>query len=209
MNFFGVWQAFLTLAQLVYTGCMVPQAITNYRIKSGRGLSKLFIVGYLNGFITQTFYTFLFDLPIGYKIFVPTQFAVMLGIIFQRLYYDQFSDRTLSFFCAFNIALAILMIPVAMTFPVQVGFLCGWASLFLFSFSQVPQLVKIYSTRSVQGFSLVFVLATGIGALFELIGSVLLALPLQTVFSAARNALFVGGCLGAFYLYGTFSSSKK
>ncbi len=205
----SVLQLIVTFSQVTYMFCMLPQVVTNYYEKSANGLSTLFVIGYLNGFIAQNFYIFSLDLPIGYKIFCPVQFGILLVIVFQRLYFENFSDKRLAILCCANLLFAASMIPLLNSFKFQVGFWSGWAALILFSLSQVPQLFKVYTKKSVQGFSLLFIVVTGFGAILELTSGILLSLPLQTLFAALRNCLFVGGCLGAFYLYGNKDTIKK
>ena len=192
---------FLILSQLLYMICLLPQAITNYRVKSGTGLSDLFAIGYLNGHFAQLFYVFCLSLPLGYKIFVPVQFSIVLILIFQRLYYDHFANRALTFFYLANIACAFALIPVACKIPLICGVAHGWFALVVFSLSQIPQIYKLYSTRSVQGFSLMFVVVMGCGSVLELAGALILGLPAQTIFNAVRNTSFVIACLGAFHLF--------
>lgn len=202
MDITGILHYLLVLSQSLYMTCLLPQVVTNYKIKSGTGLSDLFAIGYLNGHFAQLFYVFCLNLPIGYKIFVPVQFLIVLVLIFQRLYYDRFANRALTLFYAVNIACAIALIPVACRIPLLCGTTNGWLSLIIFSLSQIPQVYKIYTTRSVQGFSIMFVVVMGCGSVLELLGSIFLGLPIQTIFNAVRNTTFVAACLGAFFLYG-------
>ncbi len=192
---------FLILSQLLYMVCLLPQVVTNYTVKSGTGLSDLFAIGYLNGHFAQLFYVFCLDLPMGYKIFVPVQFSIVLILIFQRLYYDRFVNRTLTIFYAVNIVCALALIPVACRIPLICGVAHGWLALIIFSLSQIPKIYKLYSTRSVQGFSFLFVVVMGCGSVLELAGAMILGLPTQTIFNAVRNTSFVAACLGAFCLY--------
>lgn len=200
---------FLILSQLLYMVCLLPQVVTNYTVKSGTGLSDLFAIGYLNGHFAQLFYVFCLDLPMGYKIFVPVQFSIVLILIFQRLYYDRFVNQTLTIFYAVNIACALALIPVACKIPLICGVAHGWLALIIFSLSQIPQIYKLYSTRSVEGFSFMFVVVMGVGSVLELLGSLFLGLPTQTIFNAIRNTSFVVACLGAFFLYSRSSYSVK
>lgn len=193
---------FLILSQLFYMVCLLPQAVTNYQVKSGTGLSDLFAIGYLNGHFAQLFYVFCLSLPLGYKIFVPVQFSIVLILIFQRLYYNHFANRTLTFFYIANIACALAIIPIACKIPLICGVAHGWLALVIFSLSQIPQIYKLYSMRSVQGFSLMFVVVMGCGSVLELAGALILGLPTQTIFNAVRNTFFVLACLGAFYFFG-------
>ncbi|MBS1987784.1 PQ-loop repeat-containing protein [Candidatus Dependentiae bacterium] len=209
MDITALWHNLLVLSQCLYMTCLLPQVVTNYKVKSGTGLSDLFAIGYLNGHFAQLFYVFCLNLPMGYKIFVPVQFLIVLVLIFQRLYYDRFANKALTLFYAINIACAIALIPVACRVPLLCGTANGWLSLIIFSLSQIPQIYKLYTTRSVQGFSMMFVVVMGCGSVLELLGSIFLGLPIQTIFNAVRNTSFVAACLGAFYLYNRSSNVIK
>lgn len=200
---------FLLFSQFLYMTCLLPQVITNYRVKSGSGLSDLFAIGYLNGHFAQLFYVYCLSLPLGYKIFVPIQLSIVCTLIFQRLFYDHFVHKKLLIFYLCNTLCAIALIPIACKIPALCGTAHGWFAMIIFSLSQLPQLYKLFSERSVRGFSFLFVLVMGCGSFLELTGSLILGLPIQTIFNAVRNCTFVIGCLIAFYWYSDAKLLKK
>ena len=201
----GMWAA-----QIFYFLSFIPQVWTNYRCKSGTGISDPFLFGYLNGYGTFLLYAFCRDLPFVYK-FLPSMAAVgVLTLIILRLYYDTSKGgRSIGFVYALNIAAMLFVIPFALQDPYGIGSLCGWANVFFTSVSQLPQIVHIYKTKSVEGFSFMFVALMGTAGFLELTTSYLAGLPAQTIFSAARNIAAVFIYSVQFYLYKKNSISSS
>lgn len=179
------------VAQFLYTICYIPQIAINYKLKTGKGLSDLFLLAYLNMFITLLFYAFCTGLPPAYKFFYPLQTAAMLVIIFQRLWYDNTSSaKAYWLMYAINIAIPLVLIPYAAGNCNVVGQVTGWTFFIISIISQLPLVIKIYSTKSVQGISFAFLLITGIAGMVEFYVALKLGLPIQTVLGASRVILF-------------------
>lgn len=178
-------------AQFLYTICYIPQIAINYKLKTGKGLSDLFLLAYLNMFITLLFYAFCTGLPPAYKFFYPLQTAAMLVIIFQRLWYDNtIAAKAYWLMYTINIAVPLILIPYATSNCNLVGQATGWIFFIISLVSQLPLVFKIYSTKSVQGISFSFLLITGIAGMFEFYVSLVLGLPIQTVLGAFRVVVF-------------------
>ncbi len=180
------WVAYVT-----YTLCFIPQIITNYRIKSGSGISEFFLFGYLNLHAIFLFYIFLLDLPLPYKFCVPVQLALVLVMIVQRLWYDNaMAAKRMALYYLINIALLLLLIPFALKTPIWFGHLGGWATLGLGYLSQAPQAFKMWRERSVVGFDKTFVYMLLLAGTAEMTGALVGGLPLQTKLAALRVLLF-------------------
>lgn len=193
----GMWAA-----QIFYFLSFIPQIWTNYIGKSGTGISDLFMFGYLNGYATFLLYAFCRDLPFAYKFWPSLAATGVLIMILQRLYYDTSkAGRLIGFVYGLNLAAMLFVIPFALQDPYGIGSLCGWANVFFTSVSQLPQIVHIYKTKSVEGFSVMFVLLMGMAGFLEFTTSYLAGLPAQTIFSALRNIIAVLIYLVQFYLY--------
>lgn len=186
----------------LYTLCFLPQIIENYRVKSGTGLSDYFLLAYLNTYITLNYYVFCLNLPIAYKIACPAQGIATLILISQRLYYNhsnnqdklsgpKFSDsRFYGLIYITNLLGSLIFIPVAIVYPNHAGHIFGWISFILILLNQMPQVFRVIATKSVAGFSYMFVLITAFAAGIELYTSLALGLPMQTVLSAARGLVY-------------------
>lgn len=193
----GMWAA-----QIFYFAGFIPQIWTNYTCKSGTGISDLFMFGYLNGYATFLLYAFCRDLPFAYKFWPSLAATAVLIIICQRLYYDRTKAvRLIGFIYALNISASLFLIPFAIQDPYGIGSLCGWTNVFFTSVSQVPQIIYIYRTKSVEGFSFMFVGFMGMAGFLELTTSYLAGLPNQTIFSAARNIFAVFIYIIQFHMY--------
>lgn len=180
-------QTSLWLAQIFYFACLVPQIVTNHRQKSGKGVSDLLLIGYLNAYLFLLFYVFSMDLPPAYKIMVPLQTLATIALIVQRLYYDD-SPLAKKYWYAFvaNVLVFVFFIPHALIYPVIIGMSFGWMNFIFSVLNQLPQIVKIHREKSVAGFNILFVIFTGIAATLEITASLMTYLPLQTRFNAVR-----------------------
>lgn len=180
-------QASLWLAQIFYFACLVPQIITNHRQKSGKGVSDFLLIGYLNAYLFLLFYVFSMNMPTAYKIMVPLQTLATITLIVQRLYYDN-SPLTKKYWYALgaNLLAFIFFIPHALIYPVIIGMSFGWINFIISVLNQLPQILKIHQEKSVEGFSILFVIFTGTAAIIEISASLITYLPPQTRFNAVR-----------------------
>ncbi len=183
----GMWTSLI-----FYFLCFLPQIWTNYQCKSGKGISEWMLLGYLNAYLFILYYIFCVDMPLVYRIIVPTHVAATLVLVAQRLYYDT-SSRVHYYRMLYgaNILVAMLCIPLAWSHAALVGCVAGWCNFTLCVVNQIPQVVKIWRHKSVEGFSFLFVLAIGIAASIESVVAFAHPLPPQTQFNALRGVVFV------------------
>jgi uncharacterized protein with PQ loop repeat len=191
------------LAQILYTICFIPQIWENYTVKSGKGLSDYFLLAYLNTYVTLIYYVFCLGLPLAYKVLNPLQCAATIIVIIQRLYYNNSpGSKFYRNIYVINIFGSLLFLPLAYCYPSIIGHVFGWISFFIILLNQMPQVVKLIRTKSVAGFSYLFVLITTVAALTELYAGLMLGLPMQTVLSAARGLLYFSIFTVLFLMYG-------
>ncbi|MFH1254278.1 MAG: PQ-loop domain-containing transporter [bacterium] len=184
-------QVLVWLAMTLYSLSFLPQIIENYKIKSGTGLSDYFLLAYLNTYITLIYYIFCLNLPIAYKIACPLQFIATLILIGQRLYYNHSSNSSLfGLIYLANLIGSLIFIPIAIMSPNYTGHIFGWISFILILLNQMPQVLKVFSTKSVAGFSYMFILIMAVAAAIETYTALALGLPMQTLLSAARGLIY-------------------
>ena len=184
-------QILVWLAMLLYTLCFLPQIIENYRVKSGTGLSDYFLLAYLNTYITLIYYVFCLNLPVAYKIACPAQGIATLILIAQRLYYNHSPEsKFYGLIYLVNLLGSLIFIPLAIMYPTHTGHIFGWISFILILLNQMPQVFRVISTKSVAGFSYMFILIMAFAAGIELYTSLALGLPMQTILSAARGLVY-------------------
>ncbi len=195
-------QILVWTAQILYLLCFIPQIIENYRLKTGKGLSDFFLLAYLNTFIALFYYIFCLNLPMAYKVLVPTQGLAGLILIIQRLYYNNTPEsKFYGFVYLANILAAALFLLPAIINPVYIGHLFGLVSFILILINQLPQVIKVISDKSVKGFSYFFVLITAIAAATELYTAFILHLPMQTILSASRGLVYFAIFSVLFWIY--------
>ncbi len=185
-----------------YLVCFFPQIMTNYRQKSGKGISELMLLGYLNAYLFILYYIFFMEMPLAYRIMVPTHAFATCVLVLQRLYYDKTAEvRKYWLLYSANVGLFVLLLPFAFKHQLIVGAAFGWCNFLLSVVNQLPQVIKIYRDKSVAGFNYLFVLFTGLAALVETIVAFSVGLPLQTCFNAVRGVVLALIFTGQFLIY--------
>lgn len=193
----GMWAA-----QIFYLLSFFPQIAKNYQQKSGTGVSDLFLLGYLNGYITFLCYAFLLGLPFVYKLLPSIAAGAVVILIAQRLYYDRSPvGKRFAWIYLGNIAAGILIIPLFKVNPLLIGSVGGWVNIAITMLGQIPQIWYIHRNKSVAGFSFMFVVMMGTAGFFEFSTAYLAQLPIQTIVSAFRNMLVVAFFMFQFYIY--------
>ncbi len=197
ISFIGMWAA-----QICYVLVYIPQIITNFKQKSGKGLSELMIFAYFNTMVAVLYYVFASNLPMAYKICCPLQIFALIVLIGQRLYYDDFKQaKPFWFLYSGNMMASLFFIPLTIQDPIGVGCFAGW-TMFAFSLvNQLPQVVKIFKHKSVVGFSFFFAGFSFMAALVELATAWFVGLPIQTLLSALRGIVIGAIWFGQFWLY--------
>ena len=193
------------VAQLFYFICFVPQIITNFRVKSGTGVSDLLLAFYFNAYLFLLYYIFGLNLPVAYQIMVPFQTLATITLIVQRIYYaeGQESKRLLRLYLI-NTAVFVAILPLALHNPLSIAEPFGWLSFFAAFASQAPQVVKIHRQKTVAGFSFGFVFFLGLAAFIELTTAVAAQLPAQTLCGALRGLVMAGIMSLQFVRYRTY-----
>ena len=190
-------------SHILFWVAMLPQVRLNYKLKSTGGLSDLMLIGYFNAYIAYMIYTFCLGLPLAYKVMVTLCWLTVIVMVFQRFYYGKRckADKSLLRVYGANVLGACTFIPVAIKYPLTVGHAAGWVMVAIWAVYQIPQILKIYRSKSVWGYSFWLPSLIGIGDLIEGIAAIVLGLPLQTIMSDFRGfAVYLIFCV-QFWLY--------
>ncbi len=183
----------------------VSQIMLNYKVKSTIGLSNTYITIYFFGYAVQLLYVFCLNLPIAYRVMVPVSFLFVIILVFQCFFYNKHKivSRQIRLYCVNFGVLFILfvLIVLAIDFPNQIGHLAGWISVVIWTVYQLPQIFKIYSKKSVIGFSFAFVLCGGFQNLLEIMAVLVLEVPLQSIIIALRGLIFFAIFCFQFWIY--------
>ena len=175
---------------LLYSGSFIPQIVVNYQIKSARGISDMFIWCYCTGYLLMLLYVFLQPFAYPYRIMVPIETGFMMVLLGQRLYYDGLKKSP-----GFNLAIIASFVAIfGMLYfvPVHqqlVANIAGWISFMAFAINPVPQLIKIFRTKTTFGFSFWFASLTAAAQVFELVGGVIECVPIPTLAMAVRGLI--------------------
>jgi uncharacterized protein with PQ loop repeat len=141
-------------------------------------------LGYFNGYTAYLFYVYGLNFPLAYKAVAPITLFTVCIIIFQRFFYKVPGSSKLYFY---YFMLIFFIVPLFWKYPLGFGKLAGWVSMLTFSIYQLPQVFKIYKTKSVHGFSFYLITAIAIGNFVEFIISVMLSWPLQSILISLRG----------------------
>jgi uncharacterized protein with PQ loop repeat len=176
------------VAQFFYFVCFVPQIITNFRAKSGTGVSDLLLAFYFNAYLFLLYYIFGLHLPTAYQVMVPLQTLATIVLIVQRVYYAQGaeSSKLLRFYLLNTVFFAVIL-PFALRNPMSIAEPFGWFSFVAAFASQAPQVVKIHRQKNVAGFNFGFVFFLALAASIELVTALAAHLPPQTLCGAVRG----------------------
>lgn len=149
------------------------------------------MAAYFIGYFSIIYYIFCIDLILPYKIIVPMEFGAMVVIVGQRFYYDGFfSDMPFFYTILGSTFFTLMLAPLALYYPYELGTVCGWFSLAMFTAHPIPQVIKIFRERSVEGFSFGFVTLLALAVTCELCVALVRGLPIQTLFMALKGLFF-------------------
>jgi len=191
------------IVNIIFVGAFIPQIFLNYRVKSTRGLSDLYLLGYLNGYVINFAYVYCLDFPMAYKFMAPMAVLCSSILIFQRFWYTrhQVFPKSIRLY-GIDFAFLFFLIPFFVNYPIEAGHIAGWALLIIWITYQLPQLLRIYKNRSVEGFSFLLVTMIGFGNLFELVTSIIFNLPVQTFLTAIRGIVIYAIFCFQFWYFG-------
>ena len=194
--------ATIWIVHIISVAGILPQIFLNYKVKSTTGLSNTYITLYLSGYFIHLLYVFCLDLPIAYKIMAPLSSFLVAIIVFQCFLYKKHKTvrRPIRLYCVIFFII-FLLIALAIFFPNKIGHLAGWISIVIWTIYQLPQVFKIYSKKSIAGFSFAAVSMTGFQNLLALMATLFLGVPLQSVFSALRGLIFFSIFCFQFWIY--------
>ena len=138
-------------SHILFWIALLPQVALNFKLKSTRGLSDLMLVGYFNGYIAYVTYTFCLGLPLAYKVMISTCLITMLVMVFQRFWYERRykTDKGLLVFYVANGLVVVALIPLIYKYMLLVGHIAGWIMAFIWGVYQIPQIIKIYRSKSI------------------------------------------------------------
>ncbi|KKP25553.1 MAG: hypothetical protein UR14_C0005G0005 [candidate division TM6 bacterium GW2011_GWE2_31_21] len=162
------------------------QIIYVFKKKSVEGISSLMFIFLFGAYLTFAYQTFLFNLPISYKILIPILLLEMLILLIQFFMFDQTRKK---FFMNFFLSVGLInfaLLPLVFYLPGLVGTITGWFTILFGALAQIPQILKIYKDKSSDGLSNHFMHILGVASVLEFITSMALDLPLFLKINGAR-----------------------
>ena len=201
-------QTFVWLSQLLYVICFIPQIAKNYKNKSTNGLSPVLLFGYANGYVMYMYYLTCNELSLELQIVALFQFLSVAVLVFQHIHYNAHKNKLALMYIA-NMALASMLFPIAQSCPQEFGNVAGWAYVFLFSGSIVPQGIKIYKNKTFEGFSFAFIVLIALAGTLELTSTLMLDLPAPSIASAGKNLFIFAVFFPLFIVYKMRSRKEK
>jgi uncharacterized protein with PQ loop repeat len=187
---------------IVAAASFLPQIVLNYKIKSTAGLSNAYISSYLSAYFFHLLYVFCLDLPIAYKVMGPLLFSLVLVLIFQSFIYNKEKAKNHQVkLYSLNFFIISFLIILAINFPIKIGHLAGWISVAIWTVYKLPQVFKIYSQKSVEGFSFASVSCSGFQNFLEFAAGLSLGLPLQSIFAALQGIIIFAIFCFQFWIY--------
>ena len=180
---FAIW-----MANIIFFISYLPQVFLNYKLKSTKGLSDLFILIGMHGQLACLAYAFSANLPMVYKVMMPLMtFSYMLLVLQRFLYSSYRTDKRILLIYLFNILIAFSIVIIAVLVYNPLGIFLGWISIFTGLWKKIPQMIKIFFAKSVEGFSLGYIAISISGYFFEMVAAFALGLPAQILFNDLRG----------------------
>ncbi|MCK4651161.1 PQ-loop repeat-containing protein [Candidatus Babeliales bacterium] len=196
---------FMWFINISYLGALLPQLFLNYKMKTTSGLSDLYILGYFSGYAAHIFYVYGLNFPVVYRIMGPFALLAVALIVFQRFFYRDiqicFGSLKLYFI---GLLIIITAIFIFLNSPKIVGMCAGWVAMVIWSVYQLPQVFKIYQTKSVKGFSFLLVSMIAVGNLIEFIIAFVLNWPIQSLLIALRGLIIYSIFCVQFWKYSEY-----
>ncbi len=126
-----------------------------------------------------------------------------LFLVFQRFYYAHLDGSRESFVKLFGMIFlfSLCVSFFVLKYTVDAGRIFGWLSATVWTVYQIPQIMKIYMSKSTKGLSFAFVLIMGLGVSLEFFSSIVLRLPWPTIFSCFRGMLAYFVFITQFLIY--------
>jgi hypothetical protein len=187
---FVIKEILVLINRLLYCAALIPLVVKNYQLKTSRGLSDYLVWFLFNGYIALTTFSFCLGLPIAYGAISFLQLCIAGFIVGQRFWYDKFDNHNfLVRVYVINVLICGMLIPVAITWPYQIGHLMGWVALICFVSKGIPQIIKVQRAQSVYGFTYWFSAILAIAAVLELRLVFVYNLPLQMVATASWSLI--------------------
>lgn len=186
------WTAWIPFTIYYFAG--IPQILLNYKNRSTSGLSYRMVFFDYTGNMATTVYTFLLMLPLACRVMEPLLMLNISILVIQCFYYCRDREAR-TFLIASYLVLHVVtaaMLAVAWWYPDAIGNAMGWISVVVQIFTQLPQVLKNHARKSVRGLSFAYIAMLGFAGFMEMIISLLLNLPIQSVFNGLRA---VGYCI--------------
>jgi len=176
----------------------------NYRLRSTAGVSTLMLfLRYITA-EAQIQYLYLLSLPLAWRVLILPQYVALIVLITQEAWY---SHRTI----IRQLIITALIIITAVWGSLFwhgwhhnsfiAGHYAGWVMFVLSFVNALPQIFKNWHRKSVQGYSIWFVLFGLIAVTFDYSLATIISVPLQTHLNYIRAILYSFIELFQFYLY--------
>ncbi len=189
----------LWVVNIAYFLGLLQQVILNYKMKTTKGLSDFYLIGYFCGYALNILYVYALDFHISYKTTSPFALLIVTFMIFQRfLYKDSYKLK----FYLLGLLIVLFFVPFTLVNLKGTGHVAGWILVLIWCTYQLPQVFRNYSRKSVVGFSFILVSLIGVGNLVELIMGTILDFPNQSIVIAARGLLIYTIFCFQFWKYG-------
>lgn len=209
-SYSSIAQAISWVPPFLYLLSFIPQVAKNSRIRSAKGFSDMYLLGFFSAYSCFLVYLYCFNFPAGYRVMSVVQSCLMFTLLGQRLYYDGIR-KSLGFSATiFGICfLHLSLVRYYLQYPVFFGSIFGWLVVFFFSVSPVTQMIHFFKTKSVKGFSVTFASLFLVGSLVEFFLAIVLQLPIQSVVLCSKNFFLYSFILFQISRYSKMSRKKK
>lgn len=133
-------------------------------------------------------YVYLLALPLPMRVMIPAELACMSVLVGQELWFAPTHEfrRQVTLWHGVVLCLASITWYIGFFFPQLVGYFAGWVCVVAVSFVQFPQIFRNWRRKSIEGFSIFFLVCTSISSCIFMWSCYMLNLPLPSWAHATR-----------------------
>lgn len=193
----------------LYTAALLPQISLNHKRRSTVGISGGMMLLYFLAYCAKIVYAYNCVLPLAYRVQGPINGGLVLIMIVQRGWYSDYKNRffwKLFYGIIFFFSSCLIL---SCSYSYRVGYICGWVAMISFALYQLPQLLRVYKTKSSKGVSRLFIGLLLCATTLEFFTSLFLHLPLPSCLNGLRGMITYSLLLCSCFYYSQDDSITK
>lgn len=204
----NIYEYIAWIPMILFCGAPLAQVYLNWVNQSTKRLSQWSVFLGISGLLGSLLYDYFMWLPFAYRFMHPLILLAWTGLALQEFWYSKRENVRYGLLYGYGALLLVVCFALfwGTYYPLQVGFVAGWAFTCLYAVFQLPQIIKNQQERSVEGLSFSYISMMGFASMIDLSIAYFRLLPLPSVLNALRGVLVYVVFL---YQFNEFGCKKK